>query len=66
MLPDYCRVKLKTNRFEKEGIVSGAIGYVIENYNDGNYEVEFSNKEGVSIAQIVVPESDLDLAESTE
>ena len=53
----YSRVKLCTNKYSSEGITIGAIGYIIESYDDGNYEVEFSNKEtGETIAQIVVAE----------
>lgn len=38
------------------------VGYVIETYPDGNFEVEISNSEGVTVAQIVASESDLALA----
>lgn len=31
-------------------------GYVIEDYKDGNYEIEFSNADGISKAQLVIPE----------
>jgi len=35
------------------------IGYVIESYPDGKYEIELANKEGITIAQFVVTECDL-------
>ena len=35
------------------------IGYVIESYGDGKYEVEFSNSQGISVAQLVIDEKDL-------
>jgi len=39
------------------------MGYVIEVYPDGNYEVEFSDpNSGVSIAQIVASEAELEAA----
>ncbi len=61
----YSRVKLCTNKYSSEGITIGAIGYIIESYDDGNYEVEFSNKEtGETIAQVVVAEEEIEIAES--
>jgi hypothetical protein len=42
----------------------GDIGYVIEDYEDGNYEVEFSNPDGSTRVQAVTPGSYLALAES--
>lgn len=42
------------------------LGYVIESYADGKYEVEFSDANGITIAQIVVGEEDLILAPETE
>jgi len=40
------------------GLVSslrlGDIGYVIEDYGDGNYEVEFSNADGTTRVQEVI------------
>lgn len=63
MLMQYSRVKLKTDKFQSEGISLGDIGYIIEDYEDGNYEVEFSNPEGITIAQIVVSLKDLESAE---
>ncbi|HET6552558.1 MAG TPA: DUF4926 domain-containing protein [Dyella sp.] len=38
---------------------AGDIGYIIEDYGDGNYEVEFSNADGSTRAQVVVNEKDL-------
>jgi hypothetical protein len=40
------------------------IGYVIEVYEDGNYEVEFSDSAtGATLAQLVLNESELALAD---
>ena len=35
------------------------IGYVIECYADGNYEIEFSNEKGITIAQVVASGDDI-------
>jgi len=32
------------------------VGYIIEDYEDGNYEVEFSDADGSTRVQTVVPE----------
>lgn len=59
MLKIYSRVKLIGHKYEGDGGFDGAIGYVIEVYPDGKYEVEFSNSQGISTAQLVVDETDL-------
>ena len=42
------------------------LGYVIESYPGGKYEVEFSDADGITIAQIVAGEEDLILANEAE
>ncbi len=42
------------------------LGYVIESYSDGKYEVEFSDANGITIAQIVAGEEDLVLVPEAE
>lgn len=37
-------------------IESNDVGYIIEDYGDGNYEVEFSDADGSTRAQSVIPE----------
>lgn len=59
MIPNYSRVRLITDKYRDNGAFNGMIGYVIETYYDGKYEVEFSDSEGISLAQIVVDEEDL-------
>ncbi|HZO12829.1 MAG TPA: DUF4926 domain-containing protein [Polyangiaceae bacterium] len=60
MLPLYSRVRLVTDRFENEGARTGMHGYVIEDYEDGNYEVEFSDPAtGATLAQLVLREEDV-------
>lgn len=60
----YSRVKLCSNKYEDKGVSTGTIGYIIEIYDDLNYEVEFSNRlTGETIAQIVIHEDELEVAE---
>lgn len=42
---------------------SGDVGYVIEAYVDGNYEVEFSEVDGTTRVQAVIPEKFLLVSE---
>ncbi len=63
MLNNYSRVRLLTDRFVSEELRCGATGYVIEVYGDGKYEVEFSDANGISVAQIVASETELAVCE---
>ena len=47
----------------QEQINPGDIGYIIEDYGDGNYEVEFSEPDGVTRALVVIDARDLEVAE---
>jgi hypothetical protein len=58
-LPNYTRVRLTTDAYAVKGASRGAIGYIIELYHDGAYEVEFSDASGITVAQIVVRHEDL-------
>lgn len=59
MLGLYSRVRITTDKFLNEDVPAGAVGYIIERYDDGNYEVEISDENGITIAQFVAAESDL-------
>jgi len=60
---NYSRIRVKTDRLGHEGIRSGDIGYIIEVYEDGNYEVEFSDENGVTILLTVLAEYEFELAD---
>lgn len=66
MLPNYSCVRLLTDRYTSEGARSGDIGYIIETWNEDAYEVEFSDNEGITVAQIVARRCELELREPTE
>ena len=63
MMDNYSRVKLTTNNYSSEGAHAGDIGCIIEVYRDGAYEVEFSDANGISFAQIVAQEAELQFDE---
>lgn len=61
----YQRVRLVTDRFAStDRVTTGAIGYIIEVYPDGNCEVEFSDEDGITYAQIVANPDELEVAEN--
>jgi hypothetical protein len=62
MLENYSRICLLINRYESENIPKGSIGYIIETYDDGAYEVEFSDSNGITRGLLVLNESDMQLA----
>ncbi len=61
---NYTRVRLLTDRFREDGASRFDVGYIIEVYPGGKYEVEFSGAGGVTTAQITVREQDIQSAES--
>ena len=57
-------VRLVTNRFAEHGAALGAVGYVIEKYENGALEVEVSNpRTGETVAQFVAFDEDLERAD---
>lgn len=62
----YVRVRLLTDRFQSEGLQPGAFGYIIEVYPGGEYEVEFSQTDGTTIAQVVLTESEFAVDEPAQ
>lgn len=65
MLENYSRVRLITDKHQSEGASCLEVGYVIEVYPDHKYEVEFSDANGMTTAQIVTSEEELELAPPT-
>lgn len=63
MLPNYSRVRLQTEKYQSLGAYLFDVGYIIEVYPNGEYEVEFSDANGITTAQIVAHEEDIQLAE---
>ena len=60
MYDNYIQVRLLTDRFVSEGVKYGDIGCIIEVYNENAYEVEFSEKNGITIAMIVAHKDELE------
>ena len=65
MIDPYLKlVRLRTDRYDDEGVRIGAIGVVVENWADGFYEVEFSNEvTGETIALLTLPVEEVEILE---
>jgi Domain of unknown function (DUF4926) len=50
----YSRVRLLGDSLLGNGVTDGAVGFVLEDYSDGFYEVEFVDVDGLTVALLVV------------
>jgi Domain of unknown function (DUF4926) len=55
----FSRVEFVGQRHDE--LSTGDVGYIIEDYGDGNYEVEFSSPDGSTRVQAVISENELAL-----
>jgi uncharacterized protein DUF4926 len=63
-IPPYSKVRITTNRFDKEGVSAGTVGWVIEIHEDSAgpaYEVEVMDNDGHTLALIVPRPDELEL-----
>jgi Domain of unknown function (DUF4926) len=58
-LEPYSQVQLVTDQYQERGVSVGAIGTILEVYDDGDYEVEFSHNDGTTIAWFSVPQNEV-------
>lgn len=65
MIELYSQVVLVTDAFREQGASRGDVGYVIEAYENGEYEIEFSASDGTTTALITAQTDDVCLAEPT-
>ncbi len=52
-------VRLLTDQYRAQGLVAGAVGVIVEVYDDA-YEVEFSRPDGVTIAWFAVNQDEVE------
>ncbi|EYE87119.1 hypothetical protein Q428_15210 [Fervidicella metallireducens AeB] len=64
-MKQFQKVRLLTDKyFGKYGIRKGDLGFTLEDYNDGNFEVEFSHStNGYTIALLAIPGNELEVVE---
>ena len=60
VLECYSTVRLLTNRYQDRGVSAGAIGVILEVYDDEAYEVEFSREDGTTIAWFAVQQDEVE------
>ena len=59
----YQKVRLMTDKYIDDGIKKGDIGVILKDYDGNNFEVEFSDSNGITIALFAFPKEELKLAE---
>lgn len=63
---NYTQVILLTDRYKDQGVAAGAFGFIIEVWGDGFYEVDFSDKDGITIALLDLNESEIAPVDNTK
>jgi Domain of unknown function (DUF4926) len=58
-LEPYSAVELLTDHYHDRGVSVGAIGTILEVYNQEAYEIEFSRPDGTTIAWFAVPQNEV-------
>jgi Domain of unknown function (DUF4926) len=58
-LEPYSAVELLTDHYHDRGVSAGAIGTILEVYNQEAYEIEFSRPDGTTIAWFAVPQNEV-------
>jgi Domain of unknown function (DUF4926) len=58
-LEPYSVVELLTDHYHDRGVAAGAIGTILEAYNQEAYEIEFSRPDGTTIAWFAVPQNEV-------
>jgi len=53
-------VRLLSDRYRSQGVGAGAIGVILDVYDDGFYEVEFSRDDGTTIAWFAVHQNEVE------
>ena len=59
-LPYLSIVRLVSDQLREEGVEPGAIGVIVDVYNDDAYEVEFSDPDGITLALTTLRRGDLE------
>jgi Domain of unknown function (DUF4926) len=59
ILEPYSLVELLTDHYQDRGVFAGAIGTILEVYNDESYEIEFPHNDGTTIAWFAVAQNEV-------
>ena len=55
------KVRLLTDKYIDDGIKTGDVGVILEDYDGENFEVEFSDNDGITIALFTIPGKELEV-----
>jgi Domain of unknown function (DUF4926) len=58
-LEPYSLVEIMTDHYQERGVSAGAIVTILEVYDDGDYEVEFFQPDGTTIAWFAVSQNEV-------
>jgi hypothetical protein len=65
-LPQFSSVRLLNDDHAEDGVPRGAVGVVLDVYEDGDYEVEFSREDGTTIAWFAVRANEVEPANQAD
>ncbi|HEY7036277.1 MAG TPA: DUF4926 domain-containing protein [Thermomicrobiales bacterium] len=64
-LPQFSSTRLVSDDHAEEGVPRGAVGIILDVYEDGDYEVEFSREDGTTIAWFAVRANEVEPADQS-
>ena len=62
-MKQFQKVRLITDKYINDGIKKGDEGFILEVYDENNFEVEFSDSNGITIVLCSFKKEDIELAE---
>jgi len=62
-MKQFQKVRLMTDKYVDEGVKKGDIGVILEVYDENNFEVDFSDRNGITILLYSFSKDELELAE---
>ena len=62
-MKQFQKVRLMIDKYVDEGVKKGDIGVILEVYDENNFEVDFSDRNGITILLYSFSKDELELAE---
>ena len=62
-MKQFQKVRLMTDKYVDEGVKKGDIGVILEVYDENNFEVDFSDRNGITILLYSFSKDEFELAE---
>ncbi|TGE75630.1 hypothetical protein C7Y70_20535 [Pseudoalteromonas sp. KS88] len=64
MIKIYSKIRLTSSAYREKGVNEGSEGYIIEDFEDGNFDVEFSDSKGETKAILILTSTEFEVADS--